>query len=65
MSEDVNIGNPLNDRHDEEERNAAHVTPVPAQAEANDLFDDTVEPSPGEQAELEGERMRPNCRTEG
>ena len=30
MSEDTNIGNPLNDRHDEETRNAPHVTPLPA-----------------------------------
>ena len=67
MSEEVNIGNPLNERHDEEERNAPHVTSVPAQAEADDLFDDTVQASPGEQEVLEAEeeeRVRPNCRTE-
>ncbi len=65
MSEEVNIGNPLNERHDEELRNAPHVTPVPAQAEADDLFDDTVEASPGEQAVSEEEWVRPNCRTDG
>jgi hypothetical protein len=60
MSDETNIGNPLNARHDEETRNAPHVTPIPAQAEADDLFDDTVA---AEEESLE--RTRPNCRTEG
>lgn len=53
MSDDVNIGNPLNARHDAETRNAPHVTPIPAQAQADDLFDDTVEHPPAA-----GERER-------
>jgi hypothetical protein len=61
MSDDSNIGNPLNARHDEETRNAPHVTPIPAQADADDLFDDTPQ---GEVANEELERIRPNCRTD-
>ena len=38
--EDVNIGNPANNPHDQEERNAPPVTPFPAEPEADDLFDD-------------------------
>jgi hypothetical protein len=58
MSEDLtNLGNPVNERHDEEERNQPHVTSVPAEASADDLFDDTVEPAP----ETPFEKPRPDC----
>jgi hypothetical protein len=45
MSEEfANLGNPQNLRDDIEERNQPHVTPIPAQAEADDLFDDSLSP---------------------
>lgn len=61
MTDEANLGNPLNARHDEETRNAPHTTPIPAQAEADDLFDDTVAP---EVVNEDLGEIRPNCRTE-
>jgi hypothetical protein len=62
MSDEANLGNPLNARHDEETRNAPHTTHIPAQAGADDLFDDSVEQPTGQEAL---EKVRPNCRTDG
>jgi hypothetical protein len=42
MSE-TNIDNPLNARHDAEERNAPHVTRIPVVAEVDNLFDNSME----------------------
>ena len=50
MSDMTNLGNPQNNLHDWEEQIAPHVTPIPAEAQADDLFDDTVDAgeTPGE-----------------
>ena len=60
MSEDLtNLGNPLNLRHDEETRNAPHVTQVPVESQVDDLFDDSPE---GEAAREQGRRAgTPGC----
>jgi hypothetical protein len=61
MSEDLtNLGNPVNARHDEELRNAPHVTPIPPRVAADDLFDDSVSaPGCDEMPEARGEVDRP------
>lgn len=59
MSEEiVNIDNPMNHRNDMEERNAPHVTPIPAEAEADDLFDDGPECEPKQIHENENDVVK-------
>jgi len=42
MEEDLtNLGNPLNSRDDLETRNQPHVTLLPPESQADDLFDDS------------------------
>jgi hypothetical protein len=44
MPDDLtNIDNPANGRDDHELRNMPHVTPIPPESEAEDLFDDTAD----------------------